>query len=393
MKKILLIFLAFITTKIYAQNCELIAKYGIYDTKTINLSRERAISFLKLFKRDVNMTYQEAKDYSATIGIPIEGVLVELGLTASEDSYRKYVESVQAMTIFDEYYIEKIQIVNRTVNKDIAQILKDCYSQDGIHTRIENTEDDDIYYLTILFKWNGNHDPVKLKLSWEANKDDLSLNGIKYNKSYPFIINNGEEKKIAVKRNKNIAIPFALNLNGRNTVKVHSGTLTIYKTKVFSTPPVSSIKFVELKAQTLSRTPTALHVGDGDEELKLWSTTHLKDGKFSLGLETDTTLVADLTATIKEENHDWTEFRLSNKYFIYKAPKGYKIIGFKIQDGQGFISSFDAWQSVWVKPELVSSGPLSSYIWQGDSGRTQDQIEGCWVQPVLKTIIVMLDKK
>ena len=392
MKKILLIVLVISTSYTFAQNCELIAKYGVYDTRTTNSSRERAISYLKLFKRDVNMTYQEAKDYSASIGIPIEGVLVELGFDASESSYKKFVESVLNMTTYDEYFIEKIQIVSKTVNKDIIQILAECYRQDGIHARIENTEDDNISYLIVYYKKTGNSPGAKLRLSWNAKKEDMTLNGTQYNKRYDFTIKTDEVIRFAISRNKNISIPFVLNLNGGETVTIHSGTLAIYKTKPQPTTPTSTLKFHELKPQNLERTPQATKVGDGDEELKRFSSTHLF-GSFSLGLENESSLVGVISATIKEEQGDWTEFRLGKTYKIFTAPDGYRIIGFKIKDESGYTSSFDKYQSNWTMTEYVATGPLNALDWSGDTGRDQDQLEGCWVIPHLKGIIVIMDKK
>lgn len=392
MKKLLLITLAIWANNANSQNCELIAKYGVYDTRTTNYSRERAISFLKLFKRDVNMTYQDAKEYSASIGIPIEGVLVELGFDASEQSYRKFVEAVLNMTVYDEYYIEKIQIVSKTVNKDIVQILSECYQQDGIHARIENTEDDNTSFLIVFFKKTGVSPGVKLRMTWNAKKEDLTLNGAQYNKRYDFTIRTDEVIRFAITRNVNKTIPFTLNLNGGEIVTIHSGNLAIYKTKTTPAVPTSTLKFQELQPQVLDRTPQASHVGDGDEELKRFSSTHIF-GSFSLGLENDVTLVGDVSATIKEEQGDWTQFSLAKRYTIFKAPEGYKIIGFKIKDGSGYTSSFDKFQSNWVMTEYVGSGPLNAYTWAGDTGRTQDQLEGCWIKPHLKGIIVIMEKK
>lgn len=392
MKYILALLICLSSTHLFSQNCELIAKYGIYDTRTTNYSRERAISFLNLFKRETNMTYQQAKDYSASIGIPIEGVLVQLGFDASEHSYRKFVESILSMVTYDEYYIEKVQIVTKTVSKDIVQILADCYRQDGIHARIENTEDNNISFLIVYYKKTGNSPRVKLKLTWNSRKEDLTVNGIKYNKKLDFTIGTDEVIRFALTRNTNVSIPFALNLNGGEFATIHSGTLAVYKTTRVSIRPSPAVKFIELKRQVLERTSQARHVGGGDEELKRFSSTHLF-GSFTLGLQNDSTLVGNISATIKEEQDNWTQFSIQHTYNIYKAPPGYKIEGFRIADGAGYTSSFDKFQSNWETSEYVPDGPLSAYDWAGDSGRTQDQLEGCWIRPHLKAIIVRIIKK
>lgn len=198
--------------------------------------------------------------------------------------------------------------------------------------------------------------------------------------------------RFVISRNGNVTIPFVLNMNGGETVTIHSGNLAIYKIKPVPPTPASTLKLQEIQPQVLARTPMAAHVGDGDEELKRFPTTHVF-GSFTLGLENETTLVGNLSATIKEEQSDWTEFRLSGKYTLFSAPEGYRIVGFKISDGSAYTSNFDKRQSDWVMTEHVSDGPLDAFEWAGDTGRNQDQIEGCWIKPHLKAIKVIMEKK
>jgi len=145
----------------------------------------------------------------------------------------------------------------------------------------------------------------------------------------------------------------------------------------------------------LDRNPTAIHVGDGDEELKRIETTHLT-GHFSLQLEHNT-LVGELNTTIEEtfirpgNRVDGTKFLLQRKYLIYTPPPGYRIKNFQVLYNLGLTSTFNFWQRNYGGQwDCFSSGPLNAIWWTGDTGEDHDQKKGCYVYPRLKGIQIWI---
>ncbi len=395
MKKLTLILLLFASPLPgVCQNCELIAQYGVYDTRTLNISRERAISFLSFFRKDTRMTFEEAKDYSASIGIPIETVMVSLGFSASETGYRQFVESVMAMTTYNEIFIEKVVATSRIINADILRVLQECYRIPGIHARIEHTEDPELSFLVLFFKWDGNHNPVTVEVA-VSDRTGLSFDGVRLSgtrKSY--LVGPDEERRISIKRTRNTTVGFTLRVTRQSGASVitRTGNMSIYKTKVQVTPTREYI-VERIRKSELPRTPGARWLGGGDEELKRFETTELS-GTFNLGVE-GSKLVGNILATITEKVNNHTNFEIKHTYQLYTAPAGWRIVGYGVEN-EPFGSSMTALgpvrQSGWVSSPLFTTGPLQSYVWQGDSGRDQDQIEGCWIKPTLKEIVVLLEK-
>jgi hypothetical protein len=80
---------------------------------------------------------------------------------------------------------------------------------------------------------------------------------------------------------------------------------------------------------------------------------------------------------------------------LYTAPDGWRIAGYGIENepfGSSITNFGPIRQSSWISQPLYSNGPVQFFIWQGDSGRDQDQLEGCWIKPTLKDIVVLLEK-
>jgi hypothetical protein len=68
MKNFMILLLLFVSYCGTSQPCSQIEKYGIFDTRTLNISRERAVSFLNFLKKDTKMTFEESKQYTAQVG-------------------------------------------------------------------------------------------------------------------------------------------------------------------------------------------------------------------------------------------------------------------------------------------------------------------------------------
>ncbi len=379
-----------------AQNCELLAKYGIYDTRSVNISRERAVSYLNFLKRDTKMTFEEARQYSTQIGIPIETVMVNLGFSATESGYKQFIESVVNMTTYEDLYVEKIISVSRTINADILRVLESCYTIPGIHARIENSDDPELSFLVLYFKWDGNHNPITLEVT-VSNRVGLLFDGLALattKKTYQ--MGPDEERRISVNRKNNTTVGFTVRVKRQSpggVVVVRAGNLTIFKVKERQEHPSHEFKVERVQRRELGKTSPARWVGGGDEELKRFETTELS-GTFNLGVDGNK-LVGNIYATIVEKISDFTSFEIKQSYLLYTAPEGWKIVGYGIEN-ESFGSSFTNFgpirQSSWESSPLYSNGPVQYYTWQGDSGRDQDQLEGCWIKPTLKDIVVLLEK-
>lgn len=379
----------------YSQQCEMLAKYGVYDSRTLAISRERAISYLNFFKRDTKMTYEEAKSYSATVGIPIETVMVNLGFSASTYGYQQFLESIINMTTYDEIFVENIVAVSRIINKDLMQVLSECYKQPGIHARMEITEDPQISFLVLKFSWEGNHSPVPIEIII-TDPRAVSFNGeTSTSGKRNLVLNTDEERRIPIKQMTNSTVGFSVRVKRQSsggTVIVRSSNLVLFRQKD-PTPSPSRVYKVERVESKDFRTSPARWSGGGDEELKRFETTEL-DGMFSLGLAANK-LTGNFQATITEVISDNTQFTINSSVDIYSAPEGWRVAGFGVEnEPQGSsISKFGPIrQSKWVSDPLYIGGPILFYTWQGDTGRDRDQIEGCWIQIKLKNIVVLLEK-
>lgn len=392
----LTLFILLCHTVVYAQPCSMIEKYGIYDTRTLSISKERAISYLNFLKKDSKMTFEDAKDYTTSIGIPIEGVMTSLGFSATEYGYRQFIESVVNMTTYNEIYLEKIVSISRLINADILKILDECYKLPGIYSRVESSEDPSLYFLVIDFRWEGNHDAVPVDII-VTDRNSITIDGATVpSGKKSFTVHNGEERRLAIKQTKNNTIGFSVRVRRQvtgGTVTVRSGNLAIYKSQATPTNPTRQYKVERIATRTLPRSSTARWISGGDEELKRFETTEFS-GTFNLGID-GRNLTGNVMATYVEKVSNNTAFETKQSFTLYTAPEGWRIAGYGIENepyGSSTSNFGPLIQSSWVSPPLYTSGPVQYFVWQGDTGRDQDEIDGCWIQVALKDIVVLLEK-
>ncbi|HEV8511679.1 MAG TPA: serine protease [Cyclobacteriaceae bacterium] len=159
-------------------------------------------------------------------------------------------------------------------------------------------------------------------------------------------------------------------------------------------PPMNNKEKIDIiDERNLERAKNASKIGSGDNELKAFSTTHLT-GNFELLLQNGRTkLIGELNADIKEEARDQTAFRIKKIYEIYGAPQGYRINRFEIEDAIETKIELDFYQKSWHTTESFTRGPLIQMAWQGDSGKEDDRIDGCWIEPKLRKIKVYLERE
>ena len=410
-KRILWTTMAFSSYTAFGQDdCLLYAKHGVFDITTTNFSSDRAVSYLSLFKRDTQMTYEQASEYTAALGIPIGEFLVEIGGSASQESYKKFVDKIQSSTSFDVRDIQSVITVNKKVNVDLLEAIKDCNNKNGIHAYLVATNDPDLYQLNVKYTYSTNAPDVNLELKWTANENDLTIDGKHYKGVFPFTIKMGDKKSFGIKRFNNAAMILSLNQNfkwtpsstGSGWPKSQTpvgmpggGSFVIYSIKQTKriTPPPPEIKdevILGNKISLITARVTA-HVR-GDQELKGPDGTQLNSGKFILSND-DKIVTGYLEATIHEPKGNKTTFIITGSYPIYQAPEGYRILGVSVQDNSGKVSEFsDIQRGFGGQEKFCGAGPLNKIFWDGDTGSDQDHITGCMVTPFLKDITVHLIK-
>lgn len=159
-------------------------------------------------------------------------------------------------------------------------------------------------------------------------------------------------------------------------------------------------ELVHLKYRKIERTgKKAQWVGGKDEELRAVYKVHLT-GHFTLAIRNGI-LFGDTYANFKEfnpgPNHkytgtDNTEFAIEESHIIYQKA-GYKVIDFKILFGTNVTSYFDFKGRNWEQNDIILNGPLTAIHWVGDTDSDQDQINGCFIEPYLKRIDVLIEKE
>ena len=404
--------MAFSSYNAFGQDdCLLYAKYGVFDITTTNFSSDRAVSYLSLFKRDTQMTYEQASEYTAALGIPIGEFLVEIGGSASQESYKKFVDKIQSSTSFDVRDIQGVITVNKKVNVDLLEAIKDCNDKNGIHAYLVATNDPDLYQLNVRYTHSTNAPDVDLELKWTANENDLTIDGKHYKGVFPFTIKMGGKKDFGIKRFNNTAMILTLNQVFRDNFPPvgspwpkpktpvempEGGSFVIYKIKKTKTPPPPPPPPIEDEVISgdkifLNTARVTAHVR-GDQELKGPDGTQLNSGKFILSND-DKIVTGYLEATIHEPKGNKTTFIITGSYPIYQAPEGYRILGVSVQDNSGKVSEFsDIQRGFGGQEKFCGAGPLNKIFWDGDTGSNQDHITGCMVTPFLKDITVHLIK-
>lgn len=163
----------------------------------------------------------------------------------------------------------------------------------------------------------------------------------------------------------------------------------------FARPRVSETVFIG--PVTLDRTPMARHVGEGDEELKRFATTHLT-GSFIISIQNGK-LLGKMNANFKEtfirpgNKVDDTEFVVEHTYILCEPKAGFKVTSYKILYDGSPVSEFDSWQrAMREQDDVPNNGPLGAITWVGDTDCDQDQICGCFILPHLKKILITIER-
>jgi hypothetical protein len=322
--------------------------------------------------------------------------MVNLGFSATEYGYKQFMESIVNMTTYDEIYIEKIVSVSSTINADILKVLEKCYTLPGLHTRIENSNDPKLSFLIIYFKWDGNHSALPIEIN-VSDRTGLSFDGVlltSNKKSY--LLGPDEEIRVSIKRNQNSTVGFTVRVKRQTaggTVISRSGNLALFKEKIRNATLTREYKVEKISTRDLPQTSQSRWIAGGDEELHRFSTTELS-GTFNLGIDGNK-LLGNVYATYVEKISNNTAFETKHSYLLYTAPNGWRIAGYGIENepfGSSMTNFGPIRQSEWISQKLFTNGPVQYYQWQGDSGRDQDQLEGCWIKPYLKDIVILLEK-
>src|SRR5687767_10189258 len=94
--KIPFLILAFFTSFLLkGQDCKQILEGGIYDINRQISNTERAESFVNWYRFKEVKTYEQAKSFGLSIGLPIDGLLASLGLSSNERDYQQFLKEIE----------------------------------------------------------------------------------------------------------------------------------------------------------------------------------------------------------------------------------------------------------------------------------------------------------
>jgi hypothetical protein len=136
-----------------AAQCEAFANAGWYNTREIQTSRERAWTIVQRLHSDQSATYQSASNLTASVSVPLEGVLIGLGFGNSEEGFAGF--RALSLTELRERFASRdlARVLERTVSPDVARLIEACFSQPGVHAFVESHPGANVF--TVAVKYNG----------------------------------------------------------------------------------------------------------------------------------------------------------------------------------------------------------------------------------------------
>lgn len=325
-----------------------------------------------------------------TMGIPLGELMVSLGFKDDASSFSEFKEEIQNSTKYDDVLINKTTSFIKKVNTDVLGVISACINSNGLHTYYENTADPDVFYIITKFKWvTGNHEPINVKMAFTGN--NFTINGIASRSVGPaiksFTLESGDEMRFIIKKTPNSSVAFTFNTS--RGVPKFGGNIVFPAQKQVDTRR-DKYEFQVVQAMTTPRTVKATKLGGGDSELKRWGTTQL-DGNATLVI-VNNSLKLNVDATVAELVKDNTAFKIKDLITLYTPQPGRVIAGYNIDITPSTILPLSSVQADWVT-SVPASNIAFAYSWQGDTGKDDDSIDGCWIVFDLKPITVLLKKQ
>ena len=142
MKRLIMILLILFSHNIAeAQQCAEMLKYGIYDIRSLDINKQTAASFKQWFCGEQFSQQSSVRSFGANIGLPLDGVPVELGLDSEGKNYSDWRSSFCGGKETTNNFQFKLSEQITKVSRVLLQEFNKCMESDGLHVWLELTED------------------------------------------------------------------------------------------------------------------------------------------------------------------------------------------------------------------------------------------------------------
>jgi hypothetical protein len=141
------------------QDCSQILKQGIYDVYSDVTDTQRAESFVNWFNQRDFHSYAEAQKYTASLAIPLKGVLSPLKLTADEKGFEQFQKELQNYVRQTSDFKQKIETFVTSINPDVAAAWSKCMEQTGVHVWLEYSADPQVFIINGRYINDGSTEP------------------------------------------------------------------------------------------------------------------------------------------------------------------------------------------------------------------------------------------
>lgn len=112
--------------------CDAILKNGIFNTIKIDTAREISENLYDWLRKTDYATFKHARQSGLKIGLPIDGVPLEIGNDVSEDDFNAWKSKLATGHTRSFTSDEALSIVQRSVSKDIVDAWRECTSHPPI---------------------------------------------------------------------------------------------------------------------------------------------------------------------------------------------------------------------------------------------------------------------
>ncbi len=172
--------------------CDAILRQGVFDTIIIDFNKSVASNLFEWLKNTDFQTFKEKTSGGLNIGLPIEGIPINIGINFSEDEFNEWKQSVNQGQVRNFTEDEALQIVRRSASPDILDAWVKCIRDTnnngtGIICRLLSDEDAATIQYEARFIPNSSADADKIP---QVNRfivtGATSIEGIQVGDEIPF---------------------------------------------------------------------------------------------------------------------------------------------------------------------------------------------------------------